>query len=343
MSLSRTSLLRGLLVIGSLYISYQASEVFLPVILAMVIAFILNPFVNWLMRNLSTGRRKIPRSVAALLAMVVSFLLFAGIISFVFLPFVNEFNKFIQNLPSIIARLQDVSLVIVERTSSLDLPTSIRSILDQGLSSAASFSLDFVKRMILAAFSVASRVIELVVIPVLVYYFLKDGEVMQQAVINLFTANYRELARTILQEMAVTIGAYIHGQMLISIIMSAMVFSGLYIMGVDYPLVIALLAFLTETIPIIGPIIGAVPALLIAYLISPALALKVTIFYIIVHQLDSHVIVPNIMGHTIALHPVVVIISVLIAGQMFGIMGMILAVPIAALLRVFIRHLQIVG
>jgi predicted PurR-regulated permease PerM len=343
MALSRTSLLRGLLVIACFYIFYQASEIFLPVILAMVIAFILNPFVNWLIRTLSTSRRKFPRSAASLLTMVVSFLLFAGIISFVFLPFVTEFNKFVQNLPSIIAQLQTLSLAIGERTSSLDLPNNIRSILDQGLSSAASFSLDFVKRMIWAAFSVASRVIELVVIPVLVYYFLKDGEVMQQAVINLFTVNYRGLARTILQEMAVTISAYIHGQVLISVIMSAMVFSGLYLMDVDYPLVIALLAFLTETIPIIGPIIGAVPALLLAYLISPELALKVTIFYIIVHQLDSHVIVPNIMGHTIALHPVVVIISVLVAGQMFGIVGMILAVPVAALLRICIRHLQIVG
>lgn len=343
MSLSRTGFLRGLLVIASLYISYEASEVFLPIILAIVIAFILNPFVNWLVRNLSTGSRNFPRGVAALLTMIVSFLLFAGLISFIFLPFVNEFNKFIQNLPSIVSQLHDLSRVIGERTSSLDLPNNIRSILDQGLSGAASFSIDFAKRMIVAAFLVASRVIALVVIPVLVYYFLKDGVIMQQAVINLFSSNYRELAQTILQEMAVTMGAYIHGQVLISFIMSGMVFSGLYIMGVDYPLVIALLAFLTETIPIIGPIIGAVPALLLAYLISPALALKVTAFYIVVHQLDSHVIVPNIMGHTIALHPVVVIISVLIAGQMFGIIGMILAVPIAALLRVFIRHLQIVG
>jgi predicted PurR-regulated permease PerM len=343
MSLSRTSLLRSLLVLAILYISYQASEVFLPITLAIVIAFILNPSVNWLVYNLSTGRRKFPRGIAALVSMIVSFALFAGIISFVFLPFVNEFNKFVQNLPAIIAQLHDLSLVIGERTSSLDLPNNIRSILDQGLSSLASFSMDFIKRIIWTAFSVASRVIELVVIPVLVYYFLKDGEVMQQAVINLFTANYRVLARTILQEMAVTIGAYIHGQILVSIIMSATVFSGLYIMGVDYPLVIALLAFLTETIPIVGPIIGAVPALLLAYLISPTLALKVTVFYIVVHQLDSHVIVPSIMGHTIALHPVVIIISVLVAAQMFGIIGMILAVPVAALLRIFIRHLQIVG
>jgi len=93
-----------------------------------------------------------------------------------FLPFVTEFNKFVQNLPAIAAQLHDLSLVIGERTNSLDLPNNIRSILDQTLSSVASFSMDFAKRIIWTAFSVASRVIELVVIPVLVYYFLKDAK-----------------------------------------------------------------------------------------------------------------------------------------------------------------------
>jgi predicted PurR-regulated permease PerM len=100
-----------------------------------------------------------------------------------------------------------------------------------------------------------------------------------------------------------------------------------------------LLAALTETIPIIGPIIGAVPAILLAYLVSPALALKVLIFFLVIHQLENHIIVPKIMGHNIALHPVVIIISLLIGGQLMGIIGMMLAVPIAAILKVVLKHL----
>jgi len=113
----------------------------------------------------------------------------------------------------------------------------------------------------------------------------------------------------------------------------------MYFFQVDYPLVLGLLSTLTETIPILGPIIGAIPAIILAYLVSPVLAVKVAAFYIILHQLENHIIVPNIMGHTIDLHPILVIISLLIGGHMYGIAGMIVAVPVAALLKVLLRHL----
>ncbi len=137
-------------------------------------------------------------------------------------------------MPTILAQLQTLSMLIGEQANTLDLPNNVRNMIDQGLSSAAAYTIDLAKNMVVAVFSLASQVIELVVIPVLVYYFLKDGIAMQQAVINLFTPGYRPLVRSILQETAVTIGAYIHGQISISIIMAVMVFSGLYIMGVDY-------------------------------------------------------------------------------------------------------------
>jgi len=106
-------------------------------------------------------------------------------------------------------------------------------------------------------------------------------------------------------------------------------------------LVLGLLAAATESIPIIGPIIGSVPAIMLAYLVSPILAFKVIIFYITVQLIENHIVVPNIMGHTIDLHPVIVIISLLIGSQLWGIIGMMLAVPAAAILRVLIRQLWI--
>jgi len=141
--------------------------------------------------------------------------------------------------------------------------------------------------------------------------------------------------------MSLVISAYIRGQVIISIIIGIFVFSGMYLLGVDYPLVLGLLAACTESIPIIGPIIGSVPAIMLAYLISPTLAFKVIIFYILVQFLENQIVVPNIMGHTIDLHPVAIIISLLIGSQLWGIIGMMLAVPVAALLRVLIKQLWI--
>jgi predicted PurR-regulated permease PerM len=111
------------------------------------------------------------------------------------------------------------------------------------------------------------------------------------------------------------------------------------VLDVDYPLVLGLIAALTEAIPVVGPIIGAIPALLLAFLGSPTLALKVLAFYIVIHQLENNVLVPSIMKHTLELHPVAVIISLLIGAHLSGVIGMIVAVPVAAILKVLYKHL----
>ena len=113
----------------------------------------------------------------------------------------------------------------------------------------------------------------------------------------------------------------------------------MYFLDVGYPLVLGLLATLTESVPIIGPIIGAVPAIILAYLVEPSLAFKVLLFFIVIHQLENNIVVPKVMGHTIALHPAIIIISLLVGGKLFGIPGMILAVPVTALLRVLLKHI----
>jgi predicted PurR-regulated permease PerM len=261
-----------------------------------------------------------------------------GIIIFIFLPFINEFEKFVVNFPSLLLKIQNITKAIEERANTVAIPGQIQNITEQALASAAAFSVDLARRMLNATFGFASKIIELVVVPVLTYYFLKDWRRLKEGVIAFFSGETKNKVSTLIDEMARVVSAYIRGQALVSIVIGLLVFSGMYLLGVDYPLVLGLLATLTETIPIIGPIVGSVPAIMLAYLSSTALAIKVMAFYLVVHQLENHIIVPNIMGRTIDLHPIVVIISLLIGAQLMGIMGMILAVPVAALLRVLIKY-----
>jgi len=104
-------------------------------------------------------------------------------------------------------------------------------------------------------------------------------------------------------------------------------------------MVIGLLAAVTEWIPIVGPIVGAIPAILLGATVSLPLAVKVLIFYIVIQQIDSHIIMPQVMGAVISLHPVVIIIALLIGGTLFGIAGMVLTVPVTAVLQILCRHL----
>ncbi|MBP2660306.1 MAG: hypothetical protein H6Q69_3338 [Firmicutes bacterium] len=316
--------------------------IYFPIILAMILAFILNPLVNYITSiRFGAKKRHIGRGISVICAFLILILFLSLVGTFVLLPFIHEFDKFIIDLPNLISKIQNIAIKIQQRAQLLDLPANINTFIEQAITSAASFSADLAKRILQAAFGFASSIVELVVVPVLAYYFLKDWSLLKDKIVSLFTVESREKVRKIIEEMSLVISAYIRGQVIISIIIGIFVFSGMYLLGVDYPLVLGLLAACTESIPIIGPIVGSVPAIMLAYLISPTLAFKVIIFYILVQFIENQIVVPNIMGHTIDLHPVVIIISLLIGGQLWGIIGMMLAVPAAALLRVLIKQLWI--
>ena len=322
------------------YVLFTVTSIYLPIILSITLAFILNPLVNYFTRLhwWPTGP-EIGRGLAVLMSFVCAIVVLSIIGTFVLLPFMHEFDKFIIHLPAMITQIQEISTNLGYRASLLQMPANINTLIEQTIASAASFSADFVRRVLQTILGFASSIVQLVVVPVLTYYFLKDWLILKEKIIIMFAVDSRNRARQVIEEMANVISGYIRGQVLISIVIGVIVFSGMYMLEIDYPLVLGLLAACTETIPIIGPIVGSIPAIMLAYLISPTLALKVILFYIIVHQLENHIVVPNIMGHTIAVHPVVVIISLLIGAQLFGIIGMMLAVPIAALLKVLIKQL----
>jgi predicted PurR-regulated permease PerM len=326
-----------------LYFLGKVTPIYFPVLLSMILAFILHPLVNYMIKIKLFGKTALNRSVAVLLTFLCAILLVTVIGAFVLLPFIQEFNKFIVDFPKLIVKVQEIAFRVEERASMLELPANINLMIDRAISSAASFSADLAHDMINGLVGFATSAVQLVVVPVLTFYFLRDWDFLRDKTISLFAVEARPRVRQIIDEFSRVISGYIRGQVLISIVIGLMVFCGMYALGVAYPLVLGLLATCTETIPIIGPIIGSVPAILVAYLSSPALALKVVLFYIIVHQMENHIVVPNIMGHTIDLHPVIIIISLLIGGQLLGIMGMMLAVPVAALLRVLVNQLWNAG
>ncbi len=331
-----------IILLSGFYIIIKVMPIYFPIIIAMILAFILNPLVNYIScMGFGPNKRCLGRGISVICAFLLMSLVLLMVGTFVLLPFIHEFDKFIVDLPKLVLKIQNIAVQIQQRASLLDFPTNINTLIEQGIAGVASFFADLAKRILQAAFSFASGIVELVVVPVLSYYFLKDWSILKDKIISLFTVESRGRVRKLIEEMGVVISAYIRGQVIISIIIGIFVFSGMYMLGVDYPLVLGLFAACTESIPIIGPIFGSIPAIMLAYLISPTLALKVIIFYIIVHLIENQIVVPNIMGHTIDLHPVVVIISLLIGGQLWGIIGMMLAVPVAALLRVLIKQLWI--
>ncbi len=322
-----------------LYLLSEASAIFLPIILAIVLAFILHPLVV-LLEQVPFGTRRfaVPKFVAILASFVLTGVAAFFVGSFLLLPLIIELNKFLANLPNLMEKFRLLTASLNEG-AVIQLPSNLQSLIDQALSGAAAFSVDLLKRVLRSTLVFATSLVELVVVPVLTFYFLKDWRLLLARFVSYFPRGSHDKVNTILVEIGRVVSAYIRGQFFVSLIVGALVTAGIYAMGVDYPLVLGVLAVLTEAIPIVGPIVGAVPAVFLAYLTSPLLAVKVTVFFLVLHQLENHILVPTVMGGSINLHPVWVIISLLIGAQLLGILGMILAVPVAAILSVLLDQL----
>lgn len=328
-----------LVVIGAIWGILNARTILFPVIVAVVLTFILHPLVELFVHTRCYPlKRTFSRTAAIFLSFLVTAGVFAVLITFVIVPFAHEFERFAVNLPNYMKQTQELIFHLQQSAQQMELPESLENLLREGMSDAAGYSVDLGRRFLSGTIGFASRVVDLVVVPVLTFYFLKDWTDIRDSFVKLAPAGQRTRVRQIIEDVGLVISGYIRGQIAVSAIMGVMVFVGMYAFKMNYALTIGLIAALTEFVPIIGPIIGSIPALLVALLVSPMLAAKVAIFYIIMHQAENHIIVPKVMGKSIDLHPVTVILAFLIGAQLFGLAGMILAVPVAAILKVLFYH-----
>lgn len=184
-------------------------------------------------------------------------------------------------------------------------------------------------------FSGISSFVAILVISVYVLS-LKNG--MQQTVSAFVPEKRRKLFIKIFSDITRKLSLWFRGQLVLSFSVGLTTFIGLSIMRVPYALVLAIIAAFTELIPMVGPVLGAIPAVIIALFISPVMALIVGIFYVFVQQLENHILVPQVMKKAVGLNPVIIISAMLIGAKLLGILGVILAVPVASSISVILKE-----
>ena len=212
------------------------------------------------------------------------------------------------------------------------IPDQVKSVINDAFTKVGNYGVEGISNFVKSLFAIAGTVVQFFVVPIITFYFMKDGGRMVRSFICLYPVEYRLQLDVLFNEIQHVLSSYIRGQLTMSCIIAMLTFCGMWIMGVPYPMVIGLLAAVTEWI-------GAIPAILLGATVSLPLAVKVLIFYIVIQQIDSHIIMPQVMGAVISLHPVVIIIALLIGGTLFGIAGMVLTVPVTAVLQILCRHL----
>lgn len=186
---------------------------------------------------------------------------------------------------------------------------------------------------------VTSAVITIVVIPFMLLYMLLDGKRLPDAIVKLLPSSYEKETRHILHDMHETVRSYVNAQLLVAFFVGITSLIGLWIVGVDYAILLALFMMVTNIIPYVGPFLGAVPAVIVAFIQDPIKVIWVIVVIIIVQQIESNVISPLIQGKSLKVHPLTIIIVLLVAGNLAGIIGMLIAVPFYAVAKTVVQNI----
>jgi predicted PurR-regulated permease PerM len=335
--LKRAMQIAGLVLILAVFyiLRRQLLAVLGPVLIAITISYILNPLVLWL------EQRRLSRTGAVLLIFLVFFGL-AFIFLARFLPsFADEANNLVRRLPQYVQQGQGLLTKFYTAADRLNLPLSITQALEKSLDTLESGMLAGLGRIPEVTVNVARGLFSFFLVLVLSFYILRDFDLVKDSLYYIIPRKSQPRARKILQEVDSSLGRYIRGQLILALAVGVLTYLSLLLLGVEFSLLWGIFAGFTNTIPYFGPIIGAVPAVLMALLTSPTMAIKTVFVFVIIQQVESNFISPYVLGKTLDLHPLVVLLALLAGGQFFGFWGLIAAVPAAAVARIIIRNLAL--
>lgn len=340
----------------------------LPIVtVSLVVSYLLNPIVTAIDRRiLSRGRDTSHRAIAILLAFVIVIAILVLVMLLVVPILVDQLQEFLNRLPELFAFIQTqiddlLSHPITIGTQVIVPSESLQEALGIDPASEVSaierLNVGEAVRMFAGSLSgpafgfVGSAVralINLFLLVTLMFYLLKDGGTFVDRIVGVTPASYQNDVRRLFYELARVWDAYLRGQITLSLIMGAVVFLAAAILGVPNPPILGMLAGLLEFLPNIGPAIALVPAVLLAvssqsstlpFLEGPTFAIVVTIVWTLLQNLESVFLVPRIMGGSLNLHPFVVLVGVLAGAALAGLLGIVLAAPVIASLRVIGRYL----
>lgn len=338
-------LIAAMVVVGT--ILWMARDSIRPFIVGLLIVYLLEPPVHWLTRH---GFR---RSLAILFVYVVAVVAFIEFMGLTLTPLVNEFVRFVQDLPGLTAQFQAQVARLTDIYTRLQLPAALRDWLDSMIAgfgqvgpATPAGNLSFVLPLLTGAGGVIASLFGYLLLPVWSFYLLKDRGALTAQFDRSLPAAWRFDTWAVLRIIQRVFGQWVRGQLILGLTVGLMTFVGLLILSrlVDpvfgrYAVLLSVTAGILELLPIIGPIISAVPAVLLAATAGLEPVIAALILYTLVQQLENNLLVPKIQGDAVELHPAAVMFSIIVGGALAGLLGAILALPIAAALRDVVRYL----
>lgn len=308
----------------SLWLVVTLKDVLVALLLSFILAMAINPIVDWLQK------KRVPRtiSVAGVIFAVIGIVYL--IIRLVVPPFVGELTNLLSNrteyVYTITGYIQNLSPVLRD---------NLTTFLNNFIGSFGSLNLNGV---ISGAKGVFSGIVEVILILVICFYLLQNSKGVEGIVVSYLPKQHQKRVLSIYRKISDKMSQWMRGQILLGIVIFAVNLIGLTVLNVNYALTLAVLSGLMEVLPIIGPLVSGGLAVMIALTQSPLLALIVLGWYILVQQLENHILVPQIMKKSLGLNPIAVIVAIIIGGKLLGIIGILVSVPIAAAIGVLMTE-----
>ena len=313
------------------------SVIGLPILMAGVLYYLVNPLIDWM------EQRKIPRIAGiGLVFLIIIGLVVWGII--ILIPIICEQTmSLIENWPTywdkMIVQFDNLlrSNIFSQLQAQLtDVNESILKSISEQANSVVNSTFSGIGSVL---GTVTNIVIALVTMPIILFFLLKDGQKLPHYAMKFLPTKIRLSTFNLLKEINTQISQYIRGQLLVAFFVGLMFWIGLAIIGLEYAVLLAILAGVLNLVPYLGSFLAVIPIIIIALVASPAMLVKVIIVFAIEQTLEGRLIQPLILGSNLKIHPVTIIVVLLTAGKLFGIPGVILGIPAYAVLKVIFEHL----
>ena len=311
---------------------WYLKDVAVVVLLAIVIASAIEPAAKWF------AKFKIPRVFGVIIVYFATFFVFFLIFYFVIPPLLGEAVDFVSFLPEFIEN------VLSPESPLFSVLPSVPNILIDSLKNFAvelERSAPELTRSVASATSVIfGGVLNFVLMIVISFYLAVQEKGIEKFLRVVTPLRHEEYILGLWKRSQQKIGKWLQGQILLGLLVGIFVFLGLTILGVKYALLLAILSAVFEIIPVFGPVMAAIPAIAVAAIQAPILGLSTLGLYVIVQQFENHLIYPLVVRKTIGVPPLLVIIAIFVGGKLAGIYGIILSVPLAAVLIEFVNDLE---
>jgi predicted PurR-regulated permease PerM len=338
------ALLTVTLLILLVFILVAAWTALVPFFLGLLIAYLLLPAVNFLDRHAPRflRHRGWSRRLAIMIVYIVGIGVITGIISY-FVPLVSQQAELLRGAaPMLWGQIEDLLAYDIEAQLER-IPPQIRDTVDVYIADATRTLASGLQRGLQVTLRTLSQTVSfilgLLIIPFWLFYVLNEQEQAKRRFFALMPEGIREDVRCIVTILDGLLGSYLRGQLLLCLIVGAMATIVLVIFGIEAAALLGTVAGILEIVPILGPWLGAVPAILIALIKRPILALWVALAFAGIQQIENLFLVPRISGHAVRFHPAVVVVLVLIGSELAGLWGLLVAVPLAAMMRDVLQYL----